>query len=1112
MIDIEALLAKQQELNREIESLKQKLAASSEKNEELEAKIRNLEEQIAELNRVSEGLRADLEKRSLQIAALEDTNVALNTAKTELESVKVALESEKSDLSARLGEAEANGKALDAANAELKSANVELAKSNEELKQAKADLTAAQTALTAEKATLESEKTALTARLNEAEADGAALKNTNAELAAANATLTAEKEELTAANANLVAEKAELAAANAALAAEKADLTAANEALVAGKSDLESEKAALEHEKSALTLRLNEAEANSSALKEEIKSLEESVRQFEARQKELLQELENLKARQNAEEAELQKSTEKESLWQQKEQEYLVRLQETKEELQRKEEALQQKDVVLKEKENLLGEQETVISQNVEKLQAQELKLKEQEQNLLAGKEEMGHMQELFKRQEMSAGLLHQKVQDLNDRLKSQAAELEQNAVKAQQEAQQIAELKRNNEELEQQKTELELQKAELKNQMAGMEQQLTGMKASDGMLRQKEELLTKAQTEIKNLKQELETWRNRKQQEKEQVKESENLSQQLIEAQSEIAALRQKFVQMETERVELLQQIAALKQQPAVAPKPQEPEKPMLVEQGGNRLVRYGQAVALDYQGLFRGHTVEQEDEDRYPYSREPLFHTEVARWTEREDLPVGLAGKLLQKGLAVLEQLGAGIRVSTRATLPVADTEWGLHPDVLIEWPEKELCVAVLVDAPYDLRTGAVWHSVPSATDSWINYYYTNRGACVVRVAEEQLIEDYEQVLAYLSNYLYEQTGDHRLMQQVAWGVSTPLWSAEGVQAAAAHHYREQYLGRDLLRETLALEQSVRPAGWEQLPFTIEQLPAEYKKVLAFKEAAARKYIVVRTRPYGSQVVFRKDQVQGKGLWLTGVDQIKNETVELPFWQIEEIAGADNIDKPVEGGAQLSMERLQAILADAVCQYHPVAVQYRGADGNWQQTILYWLTFAPLQGGSVSLPYGGLFQDLMTDSVDPESIVGMSALHHRVVRVALRDIRSIRVLDVFVTEREGIGALVNGIYCAVLYQQAPLAELLYNSLPEDVKLMPYAQANYAHLCMLKQEYKKAYAIYTSIDPQQPMQENMTWEDMISNDFTELVKNDVEPELFIRMAHDLNRAGWHFE
>lgn len=1080
-IDIEALLARQQELNREIESLKQKLAASSERNEELEAKIRNLEEQIAELNRVSEGLRADLEKRGQEIVALQDTNAALSTAKSELESVKVALESEKSDLSARLGEAEANGKALDAANAELKSANEELAKGNEELKQAKADLTAAQTTLTAEKAALESEKTALTARLNEAEADGAALKNTNAELAAANAALTAEKEELT--------------AANTALAAEKAELTATNEALVAGKSDLESEKAALENEKSALTARLGEAEANSSALKEEIESLEESVRQFEARQKELLQELENLKARQNAEEAELQKSTEKESLWQQKEQEYLARLQEATEELQRKEEALQQKDAVLKEKENLLAEKETVISQNAETLQAQDLKLKEQEQNLLAGKEEMGHMQELFKQQEMSAGLLHQKVQDLDDKLKTRTAELE-----------------RMNADCEQKKVAIAQHKNELEQQTSLLNQQTAQLKASEEQLRQKEELLTASQAEIKNLKQELETWRNKKQQEQEQVKETENLSQQLIEAQSEIAALRQKFVQMETERVELLQQIATLKQQPAVAPKPQEPEKPMLVEQGGNRLVRYGQAVALEYLGLFRGHTVEQEDEDRYPYSREPLFQTEVARWTEREDLPVGLAGKLLQKGLAVLEQLGAGIRVSTRATLPVADTEWGLHPDVLIEWPEKELCVAVLVDAPYDLRTGAAWHSVPSATDSWINYYYTNRGACVVRVAEEQLIEDYEQVLAYLSNYLYEQTGDHRLMQQVAWGVSTPLWSAEGVQAAAAHHYREQYLGRDLLRETLALEQSVRPAGWEQLPFTVEQLPAEYKKVLAFKEAAARKYIVVRTRPYGSQVVFRKDQVQGKGLWLTGVDQIKNETVELPFWQIEEIAGADNIDKPIEGGAQLSMERLQAVLADAVCQYHPVAVQYRGADGNWQQTVLYWLTFAPLQGGSVSLPYGGLFQDLMTDSVDPESIVGMSALHHRVVRVALRDIRSIRVLDVFVTEREGIGALVNGIYCAVLYQQAPLAELLYNSLPEDVKLMPYAQANYAHLCMLKQEYKKAYAIYTSIDPQQPMQENMTWEDMISNDFTELVKNDVEPELFIRMAHDLNRAGWHFE
>lgn len=518
---------------------------------------------------------------------------------------------------------------------------------------------------------------------------------------------------------------------------------------------MESEKEALENEKSALTLRLSEAEANSSALKEEIKSLEESVRQFEARQKELLQELENLKARQSAEEAELQKNSEKESQWQQKEQEYMARLQEAKEELQRKEEALQEKDAVLKEKENLLAEKETVISQNAETLQAQDLKLKEQEQNLLAGKEEMGHMQELFKQQEMSAGLLHQKVQDLDDKLKNRAAELER-------------------------------MNADCEQQTSLLNQQTAQLKASEEQLRQKEELLTASQTEIKNLKQELETWRNKKQQEQEQVKESENLSQQLIEAQSEIAALRQKFVQMETERVELLQQIATLKQQPAAAPKPQEPEKPMLVEQGGNRLVRYGQAVALDYLGLFRGHTVEQEDEDRYPYSREPLFQTEVARWTEREDLPVGLAGKLLQKGLAVLEQLGAGIRVSTRATLPVADTEWGLHPDVLIEWPEKELCVAVLVDAPYDLRTGAAWHSVPSATDSWINYYYTNRGACVVRVAEEQLIEDYEQVLAYLSNYLYEQTGDHRLMQQVAWGVSTPLWSAEGVQAAAAHHYQ--------------------------------------------------------------------------------------------------------------------------------------------------------------------------------------------------------------------------------------------------------------------------------------------------------------------------------------
>ena len=64
----------------------------------------------------------------------------------------------------------------------------------------------------------------------------------------------------------------------------------------------------------------------------------------------------------------------------------------------------------------------------------------------------------------------------------------------------------------------------------------------------------------------------------------------------------------------------------------------------------------------------------------------------------------------------------------------------------------------------------------------------------------------------------------------------------------------------------------------------------------------------------------------------------------------------------------------------------------------------------------------------------------------------------------------------------------------------------------MLKQNYKQAYTIYSSIPPQRYMQENATWEDMVTNDFTELIKNDVEPQLFIRMAHDLNRVGWHFE
>lgn len=988
-IDIEALLARQKQLNEEVESLKKKLAASSEKNEALEIQLTELKNQVRQLDEAIEALKKEVSDKE---DALSERNTAYET---------------------------------------LASAHAALNEAKESLEQEKAGLIDRNASLEREKDTLTGLKTSL--------------EQEKAELTDRNASLEQEKKGLNEQKAALEQEKTGLADENASLIQEKKVLTDREAALEAEKTELNDRNASLQKELSDLTAKLER-------LQEE--------------QKRLMLSLENLKVQQAQKQGELkQELTEAAHQWQEKENEYKNRLQ-------------------------------------------------QQEQQLQSQQDEIGHMQELFRQQEQSAALLHEKISDYEARLAGQQQTLE--------------------------KQEEEL-KASAERCLA-QEEQLTVTRSEADALRKELEDVRKRQMETPQPDACAEAEKVEKKTEKAESAES---SQKLIEAQAEIDALHQKFAQMETERVQLLQQIAALRQQVAElsqgTPQPeattvrsdrsdsaseeekrQEPQpaqkeniaQPVMVELGGHWMVRYPQAVSLQTRGLFRGHTLEPEEEESYPYSREPQYHTEVARWTEQPELPQSFAGKMLKKGLQVLDRLQAGIRLSVSAALPVDGTEWGLHPDLLIEWPEHELCVAVLVDAPYDLRTGEPWHGVPSVTDDWMNCYYTNRGACVVRVAEEQLTEDYEQVLAYLSNYLYEQTGDHRLMQQVAWGVSTPLWSAEGIQSAVAHHYREQYLGAELCREIQAAAGDVIPVEWEQFPFTVEQLPAEWAKMKAFREACRRNYVVVRTRPYGSEVLFRCDEAQCEGLYLAGVDRIRNERIVLPFWQVERISGADDIYRqqmsPERG--RMDLEQLQAVVADAVCQYHPVALQYRAADGSLQQTVLYWLTFAPLREQSVELPYEGLFQDLVTDSVDPESVLGMSALHHRVIRVPLRDIRSIRVIDLFVTERGGIGALVNGIYCAVLYQQASLAELLYDNLPEEIKALPYAKANYAHLCMLKQDYKKAYALYTSVAPDSPMEGNLTWEDMISNDFTELVKNHVEPELFIRMAHDLNRAGWHFE
>lgn len=1107
-IDIEALLARQKLLNEEVESLKKKLAASSEKNEALEIQLTELKNQVRQLDEAIEALKKEvsdkedaLSERNTAYEDLASAHAALNEAKESLEQekaglldrnaslerekdiltgLKTSLEQEKAELmdrnaslvhdqenlNSQKAALEAERNSLTDRNVDLEAQKNNLTERNTSLEQEKADLMDQKAVLEQEKAALQERNTSLqqdlSVRENALSEKNAAYEALSSEYAALNEakkSLEQEKAELTDRNASLVQEKKDLNEQKAALEQEKTGLADENASLIQEKKVLTDREAALEAEKTELNDR-------NASLQQELSDLTAKLERLQEEQKRLMLSLENLKVQQVQKQGELkQEQTEAAHQWQEKENEYKNRLQ-------------------------------------------------QQEQQLQSQQDEIGHMQELFRQQEQSAALLHEKISDYEARLAGQQQTLEK------------------------QEEELKVSAA----RCLAQEEQLTVTRSEADALRKELEDVRKRQTETPQPDACAEAEKVEK---KTENAESAESSQKLIEAQAEIDALHQKFAQMETERVQLLQQIATLRQQVAElsqgTPQPeattvrsdrsdsaseeekrQEPQpaqkeniaQPVMVELGGHWMVRYPQAVSLQTRGLFRGHTLDPEEEESYPYSREPQYHTEVGRWTEQPELPQSFAGKMLKKGLQVLDRLQAGIRLSASAALPVDGTEWGLHPDLLIEWPEHELCVAVLVDAPYDLRTGEPWHGVPSVADDWMNCYYTNRGACVVRVAEEQLTEDYEQVLAYLSNYLYEQTGDHRLMQQVAWGVSTPLWSAEGIQSAVAHHYREQYLGAELCREIQAATGDVIPVEWGQFPFTVEQLPAEWAKMKAFREACRRNYVVVRTRPYGSEVLFRCDEAQCEGLYLAGVDRIRNERIVLPFWQVERISGADDIYRqqmsPERG--RMDLEQLQAVVTDAVCQYHPVALQYRAADGSLQQTVLYWLTFAPLREQSVELPYEGLFQDLVTDSVDPESVLGMSALHHRVIRVPLRDIRSIRVIDLFVTERGGIGALVNGIYCAVLYQQASLAELLYDNLPEEIKALPYAKANYAHLCMLKQDYKKAYALYTSVAPDSPMEGNLTWEDMISNDFTELVKNHVEPELFIRMAHDLNRAGWHFE
>lgn len=597
------------------------------------------------------------------------------------------------------------------------------------------------------------------------------------------------------------------------------------------------------------------------------------------------------------------------------------------------------------------------------------------------------------------------------------------------------------------------------------------------------------------------------------QTQKLADLENQLASLHSENVAFRDKFAAMETERTNLMKRLEQLQQYCTELEK--QATKPNFQYRDGLYLMPYGHEIKADTSGVFSyGSYISNTDKQEvFPLTLVPVKGTQVVVPAEHSDASPTFWGKALSDALSPVLQIERDIRLSVQSSLAVPNRNYGIHPDVLVSWPSKNIRIAVHVDELYEFSTKKPLHYKDSV-DNIIDRLYVDCGWIVMRFSEDQVLGGMKQVVSYICNQLFELTGDGRFLIKVSDHLKTAKWTREDALHAANRRCRENLMER---RVYLALCEynKVFTAYNGELP-DVDVLPSlkVVLETLSKRPMAGAQTLRLTVLPYYSQQLLALDQFQFDGVYLSGYDLITEKQCKVSILQVDKLEYVDELFKSkvyqFDPRSSQDLDALQSLLAEAICNYNPVQIQYVNGQGV-HKTNLYWTAFKPQTGTQVSLPYAHLFQSLLDDVVEPELLVTMSTQHNRAIQFDIRQICQLQVFDAFVTSGDGIDSLMTGVYLAELKAQLELADLLYQNIPGNFKKLPFVQANYAHLCVMKGDIKKAADIYLSIPEDEEIGEGKTWQELNKADFQDLIRHDADPKNFIKVAEILAGHNWTF-
>lgn len=492
----------------------------------------------------------------------------------------------------------------------------------------------------------------------------------------------------------------------------------------------------------------------------------------------------------------------------------------------------------------------------------------------------------------------------------------------------------------------------------------------------------------------------------------------------------------------------------------------------------------------------------DNYPFILIPQTGTSILGCNTFEGIVSGVSEPKLFDALKKLTEIETEIEVIQNVSLPIKRRNYGYKPDIAILWKSKGIAIDVEIDEPYDIKSRKPIHCADDEKDYIRNAYFLENGWFVIRIAEEQVIKNVDDVCGYVFSVISVFAKDKRFARDCSIN-PVKRWSKEEAQKMAEDGFREKYLEfpfeiKDSTPDQTSEGGYIAPQNFDFKKPTLEIIDNRYDELSnKIKEVAEdHTYIRIKRLEDGYEYITTKDLITQSTIGVTFKDVVEEKEFYLSYANIDSFIGLDDIRIEKQDDKDWG-----SFIYDSVVHCRPIHFIYRKGYGGvpTERTVIHLVPFIRYGSG----PEKYLETHTVIEWLDEvphgmyKRICNIKSLTKFTGYCCYR--KDVRTFDPFNIVK---GYAYNCYKPRVKYGtkdvlevlekgDGRLAEIIYSHFTEEEKNNYANIANNGHALVIQDKYEEALKYYSSIPEEKVIFDNVTWYQALSEDIDKFSRNE---------------------